>query len=195
MSDVVNVYMGNDIQIGSLSIENHSKILDKAKKNIHLYIMQAANFVTVFVNCYAHTLKLFVFAMLLFNVLYYFNGDPFIPSVVDSIERILTGRPDEASYLIVKVFLYSTLKMFIKMLAGGALLSLFMSTITTLHIALDFIYAQKRGSERKGYIFGCRNYFMEFVDNEIKKLLQEQSEGVVWVVQRENKAGQIPVQI
>lgn len=181
MGDVVNVYMGNNIQIGSLPIEEHNKILSAAKRNIYLYIMQAVNFVTVFINCYAYTMKLFIFSMLLLDVIYYFNGDPFIPSVVDAIEKTFAGNSDESSELLISVFFQNTMTVFIKMVVSGALLSLFMAAMTTLNSALDFIYSQKSGRQRKGAIFGCANYFMDFVDNEIKKLLQEQSEGSVWV--------------
>jgi len=182
MSDVLNVYMGNDVQIGSLPIEDHNKILAKAKRNFRLYIMQAANFVSVFINCYAYTLKLFVFGALLLNAIYYFNGDPFIPYVVESAEKILTGRTDKASEFIIRLFLYNTIKMFANAIVSGAVVALFISAMSTLSAILDLRYSQRSGRQREGAIFGSKNYFMDFVDSEIKKLLQEQSEGSVWVV-------------
>lgn len=194
MNRVANVYMGNSIQIGSLSVEQHDEIVSKVKKNVRLYALQTLNYITVLVNSYITTLKYFFVAVLLMNAAYYVSGDLFFSAVIKSLKNVFLGHYQGGDIEIISAFFNGQATLFMNCITNGAIASIiFVATLIAVTFR-DVSKCQTSGKVRQedGF-FGYKNYFMQSVDNEIKTLLQEQADGHVWVVYEDEGNGSVAI--
>lgn len=212
---VANVFTESGIQIGTLTVEEHQKIMKAALRNKNNYIEQAKNAGIVFLKSFFVTLKTFLLiAAIIFSVFFIFHEseynviDDFIFNRGATLSSIGIGSQEEGflilfSMLFLTIFSLNTSFQIALILL---LLSLFDCAVCIMFLSSKgrmerYTKKEERDKFIKAYngkfdfsfqciemlgILGQKNMFQMNIDTEIKKALQEQSDCKIVVKYQES---------
>lgn len=212
---VANVFTESGIQIGTLTVEEHQKIMKAALKKKSNYVGQAKNAVAVFLKSFFVILKGFILiAAIIFSLFLIFNeGDykdieNFVFNKDAALSSIGVGSYEEGF-----LFLFSMLFLAILSLKASFHCAFFASLISVLDCVCSVlslsskkkleIYTTKEKRDNlikvsngeiefafKNMNFlefaGQKNMFQLDIETEIKKALQEQSDCKIVVKYQES---------
>lgn len=212
---VANVFTESGIQIGTLTVDEHQKIMKSALKKKSNYVKQAKNAVAVFLKAFFITLKGFVLiAAIIFSLFLIFNEgdykdiDNFIFNKNAALSSIGVGSYEEGFLFLFSMLFLAiiSLKVSFQCAFFASLLSVFDCVCSVVSLSSKkkleiYTTKDKRDNLKKisngEFEFAFKNVnFLEFVgqknifqldiDTEIKKALQEQSDCKIVVKYQES---------
>lgn len=212
MKGVANVFMGDNIQVGTITIEQHKEIIKAVRSDWRLYGSQIFNIIGAMIKTFLRVFRDLVMLVLLFVVIGYLIGEPTLLSIFEgTYDMAMLGSTPVYDRLMLFQFkatyiaLYVTLSIMIKAsLFYAFVLSLVSISITYLNILSSAEPSSKTMGACQAFIknklrlngvnrvltpkfidsinfIGYKDCFFEKVDSKIKKILQEQSMGHVFV--------------
>lgn len=103
--NVANVFTENEIQIGSLSVDDFHKIRSEVRRDLKLHGWQWVNAITVAYRTYFATMKCLIFVFgLSFAAIFVFGGKGLDANIKELHDMIINGLPADKTAILPRVY-------------------------------------------------------------------------------------------